>query len=144
MLKVVAGAPCVVRVFRVLQRQVSPNSLQQQVSLRGFGSKTGPKEQNLREAILRERNRRALGQSSPEATAVVNETVDDTRDFWMLALKIAPFAFVLGGFMEFFMINAKIGDVNFYDTVLRKAGERRYAWRRNRVNVKGERACVSE
>jgi hypothetical protein len=101
---------------------------------RRLGSGTArvvPKESELRNAILRERNKRALGESSPrvdtETAAIVAKMPlrDDTRDFWLLALKIAPFAFVLGGFMEFFMIKGRIGDTNFYETVLRKAGERR-------------------
>ncbi|XP_020652319.1 ubiquinol-cytochrome c reductase complex assembly factor 5 isoform X2 [Pogona vitticeps] len=40
--------------------------------------------------------------------------------------RLLPFFFVLGGAMEWFMINVRIGKETFYDVYRRKQSERRY------------------
>ncbi|XP_031465278.1 small integral membrane protein 4 [Phasianus colchicus] len=42
------------------------------------------------------------------------------------AYRLLPFFFVLGGAMEWFMINVRIGKETFYDVYRRKRSERRY------------------
>ncbi|XP_028681005.1 small integral membrane protein 4 [Erpetoichthys calabaricus] len=40
--------------------------------------------------------------------------------------RFLPFFFVLGGAMEWFMINVRAGEETFYDVFRRKQAERRY------------------
>ncbi|NXJ11417.1 SMIM4 protein, partial [Odontophorus gujanensis] len=42
------------------------------------------------------------------------------------AYRLLPFFFVLGGAMEWFMINVRIGKETFYDVYRRKRSERLY------------------
>ncbi|XP_068550966.1 ubiquinol-cytochrome c reductase complex assembly factor 5 [Anas acuta] len=42
------------------------------------------------------------------------------------AYRFLPFFFVLGGAMEWFMINVRIGKETFYDVYRRKRSERQY------------------
>ncbi|NXX40289.1 SMIM4 protein, partial [Tricholaema leucomelas] len=46
--------------------------------------------------------------------------------------RFLPFFFLLGGAMEWFMINARIGKETFYDVYRRKRSERQYAARMER------------
>ncbi|NXP75523.1 SMIM4 protein, partial [Ramphastos sulfuratus] len=43
--------------------------------------------------------------------------------------RFLPFFFLLGGAMEWFMINVRIGKETFYDVYRRKRSERQYAAR---------------
>ncbi|RLV99419.1 hypothetical protein DV515_00009636 [Chloebia gouldiae] len=43
--------------------------------------------------------------------------------------RFLPFFFVLGGAMEWFMINVRVGQETFYDVYRRKQSERLYAAR---------------
>ncbi|NXA05128.1 SMIM4 protein, partial [Sapayoa aenigma] len=40
--------------------------------------------------------------------------------------RFLPFFFVLGGAMEWFMINVRVGEETFYDVYRRKRSERQY------------------
>ncbi|XP_015729937.1 small integral membrane protein 4 [Coturnix japonica] len=46
--------------------------------------------------------------------------------------RLLPFFFVLGGAMEWVMINVRVGNETFYDVYRRKRSERRYAARMER------------
>ncbi|KAM9134181.1 ubiquinol-cytochrome c reductase complex assembly factor 5 isoform 1-T1 [Pangshura tecta] len=43
--------------------------------------------------------------------------------------RFLPFFFLLGGAMEWFMINARLGEETFYDVYRRKRSERQYEQR---------------
>ncbi|KAM6126221.1 ubiquinol-cytochrome c reductase complex assembly factor 5 [Phoenicopterus ruber ruber] len=48
--------------------------------------------------------------------------------------RFLPFFFLLGGAMEWFMINVRIGQETFYDVYRRKRSERQYEARMEKMN----------
>ncbi|KGL75442.1 Small integral membrane protein 4, partial [Tinamus guttatus] len=49
------------------------------------------------------------------------------------AYRFLPFFFLLGGAMEWFMINVRVGQETFYDVYRRKQSERRYQARMDKT-----------
>ncbi|NXD05994.1 SMIM4 protein, partial [Nothocercus nigrocapillus] len=49
------------------------------------------------------------------------------------AYRFLPFFFLLGGAMEWFMINVRVGQETFYDVYRRKRSERLYQARMNKT-----------